>query len=379
MKKFELTEKMLGNPLQFTQHDFNSLLECYLLPTGSYDSENAFDDVRECVRRIYDINEEKLLETSNANTGIMGKLNRRSTRMRQNTYYKRVQNQKPGKEYVRIYAEGDSWFLFPVFVTEIVDWLEKRKDYLIYSDAYGGDWITNIIYEGQYIEALSVHQPDVFLLSGGGNDLVGNNRMALMVSAKGDRQPKYSSDNPLDTTNLSAEEIELITMAQPYITKDFYAFILAMKLQYTVLFKNLYSNRSKHKNMISITHGYGYPFPKKGNNYSIRYPLQPIVNSFVNSGQWLFRPLMIKGVLDETLQRAIVLTFIYEFNQLLIDIANSPDFPNIYHIDCRNLALSQKDWYDELHLKSNVYKKVAKLYEMVIDNRHTDLPKVIVP
>ncbi|MFN8254880.1 MAG: hypothetical protein U0W24_04275 [Bacteroidales bacterium] len=370
-----LIDKMLKSPLEFTSSDFNELIGFYKNADGSYNTNGGFKDLRECVRRIYDLNELQLRETSNANNGLLGKLNRRSSHLRQKTYFKKVENQKPGKKYTRIYAEGDSWFLFPTFVKDVIDWLIKEDNYLIFSEAYGGDWITNIIYEGQYIESLSVHSPDVFLISGGGNDLVGNSRMAIMVSNLGNQTPKYNQNNPLPDDALTGEEKELIMLAQKYITKDFYSFILVMKAQYTLLFNQLYWGNSKHKHMISITQGYAYPYPKKGINFSLRYPFQPLVNWFLQTGQWLFRPLMIKKILDPVLQRAIVMTFIYEFNNMFIEIASV--FPNVYHIDCRRIPQNQSDWYDELHLKSHVFKRVAELYIKVIKNENNNLPKII--
>lgn len=360
----ELLRKMLNDPLRFSETDFDALMNSYKGENEKYAIQEALADFRECIRHIYDLNEKGLQETSNANTGPLGKLNKRSTAKRKETYFKRVENQKPGEKYVRIYAEGDSWFLFPTFVKDIIDWLEEEKNYLIYSDAYGGDWFTNIMYEGQYVEALSVHSPDVFLISGGGNDLVGNERMALMLSRK-EQEKKHTAQTLQHVAN--EEQRELILLAQPYITKEFYAFIWTMKAQYTMLFNGIYLNTDKFNEMISITHGYAYPFPKKGNNYSLKYPIQPIVNSFIGTGKWLFRPLMIKGIQDAKLQRAILMTFIFEYNEMMIGIAKQ--FKNVYHLDFRDLALNQADWYDELHLKSHKYKEAAKRYRDLIQSK----------
>lgn len=236
-KNKPLLNKMLSNPLRFNTSDFDTLINSYKAPNSSkYNLKEAFEDLRECVRIVYHLNEARLRESSNANLGRLGWLNRRSAKMRQKEYYKRVENQDPHKQYIRIYAEGDSWFLFPTFVKDIIDWLNVNKNYLIFSDAYAGDWITNIIYEGQYIEALSIHSPNVFLISGGGNDLVGNNRMAVMLSNSANQQEKHTEQS---LAHLKKEEQELILLAQPYITKDFYAFIWAMKAQYTLLFKGI--------------------------------------------------------------------------------------------------------------------------------------------
>lgn len=367
MKKNLLIEKLLSVPLKFDDNDFNAFINFYKGTDGSLNTTKGFDDLRYCVRKIYDLNENNLLKTSNANGGILGRLNRRSTKTRQKTYFRKIGRQKANKKYIRIYAEGDSWFLFPTFVKDIIDWLSKNDHYLIYSDAYGGDWITNIIYEGQYIEGLTTHSPDIFLVSGGGNDLVGNSRMAVMVSLSDDQDRKYENADQLWNQGLTEFEKEMILLSQPCITKEFYSFVLVMKAQYYLLFKQLYSDKSKHKDIISITHGYAYPYPKKGRNFSLRYPLQPVVNSFLKSGQWLFRPLMIKGIIDKKLQRPIVMTFIYEFNEMLQSV--SKDFENVYHIDCRKIPRSQQDWYDELHLKSNIYKKVAQQYQKIIDDK----------
>lgn len=366
-KNEPLLKKMLKNPLGFSSADFNALIDSYKSETNTYNVEEALNDFRECVRRIYDLNEDRLRETSNANIGMLGKLNRRSTKARQKNYFKRVENQKPGTKYIRIYAEGDSWFLFPTFVKDIIDWLKKNENYLIYSDAYGGDWITNILYEGQYIEALTIHAPHVFLISGGGNDLVGNERMAVMVSNT-PQDIKHTEQTLAHITDI--EHRRLMLSAQRYITKEFYAFIWTMKAQYTMLFNGLYNNTDKFEHMISITQGYAYPFPKKGNNFSWRYPLQPIVNALIGSGKWLFRPLMIKGILEPEVQRAIVMTFLYEYNEMLLQIEKA--FKNVHHIDCRDIPLKENDWYDELHLKSHKYKEVALRYKNVIDDKTND-------
>lgn len=351
-----LLNPMLSLPLDFTPHDFDQLIASYRAPDGkSYHVEQALLDFRECIKQIYDLNEDKLRETSNANSGTLGKLNRRSTDKRQKAYFNKVENQQPGKTYIRIYAEGDSWFQYPLFVKDIIDWLEDHDDFLIYTDAYGGDWITNILYEGQYIEALTTHLPNVFLVSGGGNDLVGNSRMAVMVSRNPDQRPKHTAETLAGVSD--AEVKRRLLDAQPYITKEFYAFIWTMKAQYTILFKGIYENTRKFRDMITIMHGYAYPYPKKGKSYSLRYPLKPVANALMKSGQWLFRPLMLRGILDAELQRSIVMAFIYEFNEMLIDVA--ANFENVHHIDFRDIPKKRSDWYDEIHLTSHKYQEAA--------------------
>ncbi len=358
-----LFSKMLQNPLDFTDADFEALIQTYRLPNNKYNVQAAFADLRTCIKQVYNLNETRLQETSDAQKGLIGVLNNLSTYCRRRKYFRRVERQKPYTKYVRIYAEGDSWFLFPVFVKDIIDFLSENKNYFIYSDAFAGDWITNMIYEGQYIEALTTHLPDVFLISGGGNDLVGNERLAIMVSNKPNQKTKHT----IETLAHIADERQhqLIIIAQPYITKDFYAFLWIMKAKYTILFKGLYENTNRFKEIISITHGYAYPYPKKGVRFCWRYPLQPLANYVAGSGKWLFRPLMIRGISDPQLQRAIVMAFIYEYNEMLISVCKQ--FANVYHIDCRDLVQTEDDWYDELHLKSHKYKEIAARFMQIIN------------
>lgn len=365
MTREELINELLHNPLSFNRNMMDDLIR----------QEINFKDIRECIRRIYDLSESQLEETSNANEGTMGKLNRKSTAKRIKRFNKKIKKLKHGDSYKIIYAEGDSWFQFPVFIKDIIDWLNDNEKYIVYSDAYGGDWITNIIYESQYVSALSVLRPGYFLISGGGNDMVGNNRLAIMVQ-KNYGKPKYSDISQITDHNLSESQKGMIMDAQSHITKEFYAFLLAIKAQYILLFNSIYHPDSPHKEIISITQGYDYAIPSFKKSFSFMYPLKFLVNRIIDSGCWLIRPLKIKGIHEEDLQRALLLTFIYEFNQVFIELATAYGFDKVYHVDCRDLARRPEDWYDELHYKSNKFKVVARAYSHIIEN-HGTCPKVI--
>lgn len=367
MNKEDLINELLHKPLSFDRAMMVDLIANKL----------EFKDIRECIRRIYDLSESQLTETSNANTGMMGKLNRRSTAKRLKKFNSKIKKLKEGDNCKVIYAEGDSWFQFPIFIKDIIDWLNDNRKYIIYSDAYGGDWITNIIYESQYVSALSVLHPGYFLISGGGNDMVGNNRLAIMVQ-KGYGQPKYTNLGQITDPDLTIGQKEMILSAQPHISKEFYAFLLTIKAQYILLFKQIYDPDSPQKNIISITQGYDYAIPSYRKKFSLRYPMKFLVNRLLDTGCWLIRPLKIKGIHEGTLQKALVFTFIYEFNQIFVDLATTWGFDNVYHIDCRGLASGEDDWYDELHYKRHVYRKVAKAYTRIIDSQST-CSKVIRP
>ncbi len=361
-----LINRLMEDPVKFLRENgINEMIQAKI----------DFNQLRGMVCRIYDINETQLQELSNANTGKLGDMNRAATDDRMKLFNKKVDNQKNGKKYYRIYAEGDSWFQFPRFIHDIIDHLNDNDDFLIVADAYGGDWITNIIYEEQYIAGLSTYMPEIFLISGGGNDLVGSHRLAVMVDKESNIESagltkKYTSIDQITSSILTTQEKQMIIEGQKYINKEFYALLAVFELQYTKMFNNLYKDGSKHKNLITITQGYDYPIPSPKRRFSIYSPLQPLVNKFLDTGNWLYTPLMAKGILDENVQRSILFTMIFEFNEMLSSFAKNDNY-KVFHVDSRGLTTSIDDWYDGLHLKKPFFGKVAKAYEFIIRNHQS--------
>lgn len=361
--KHELIEKIIKHPLQFTNENFYQLV--------NKEADLDFGDLRNIITRIFDINESTLRTQSDATTGLMGKLNRKSTRKRQKRYFRQIENgfRDPGNMQNKvIVAEGDSWFQFPYLINDIIDWLSKEPHYAIYSIAYGGDWFTNILYEEKYIEELSIHCPEVFLISGGGNDFVGSSRLSIMV------QPVARNydlpDTGLRKRLLAFEPDNIrsdIEAGYPHITNAFFSFIWTIKAQYYKLFFNL-EHSEKHGKMKIITQGYDYVIPtlKTRSNYF----LQGFVNRNIGSGKWLKRPLLIKGIMDQQLGEQILKAMIFEINCMFIELATT--FKNVHHIDCRNTAMGWDGWYDELHLTGENYRKVAAAYKRCIEGETSE-------
>jgi hypothetical protein len=75
---------------------------------------------------------------------------------------------------------------------------------------------------------------------------------------------------------------------------------------------------------------------------------------------------MMSGITEPVMQRNIIHYMIDELNFMFAEIAVTS--ANVYHIDCRGVAQSADDWYDELHLKSKKYGQVARAYEDCIDS-----------
>ncbi|QNF33838.1 SGNH/GDSL hydrolase family protein [Adhaeribacter swui] len=358
--KQKLLDKIAAYPLDFSPTDFALLV--------NPETQLTFTDLRELLLRIFDLNENSLQQESNSTTGAIGLLNKISTYFRQRQYYRLIKNgfrDLSCPERKIIVAEGDSWFQFPLIIKDIVDWLRTDPNFAVYSIAYGGDWFTNILYDEKYVEELSIHRPDVFLISGGGNDLLSANRLAIMVDA----EAKGPLRSATELKNLLAQETEQdkadMLVGYRYLTKDFYSFIWLLKAQYYKLFQGICSS-GKFDKMQIITQGYDYAFPTYKYRWLQWYRLQPLLNWLAGSGKWLKRPLMIKGIRNQEISRQIIKALIFEVNQLFIELTSQ--FTNVYHVDCRGTAPHFHDWFDELHLPSEKYRQIAQAYQKCIVN-----------
>lgn len=355
-QKNALLEKLIKQPLSFDEVDFDQLTA----PDGGL----TFDDLRLALKRVFNINETALRSESDATSGPMGFFNRYMTGKRQKAYFNRIKAGFVGHSgHQLIVAEGDSWFQFPG--RDVINWLDDYRTYAIYSMSYAGGWLANILYEEKYVEELSIHKPSAFLVSGGGNDLVGGNRLAIMTCLTPHNSPVRRTDKQeIIQAGCTDHQADQILLAQPHILPEFYAFVLVLKCQYFLLFSSL-RRAADLSTMAIVTQGYDYAIPHNGLRFDWKTPLQPLLNWVLNSGKWLFQPLMIRGIHDRHLQRAIVMAMIFELNEMFTGLAQLPAFPYLYHIDSRGAAIDE-DWFDELHLKPAAFKRVADTYQQCL-------------
>ncbi len=360
LTKADLLDKLIDNPLQFSEEDFEALIT---------DATLTFTDIRHGVLRIFDINERIFQEESDANNV----LNRKTFKKRETRFYEKFRKGSQRANGKVIVAEGDSWFQFPVFIKDIIDHLNDNPKYSIYSLAYGGDWLTNIIYDGRYVEKLSVFNPDAFLVSGGGNDLVGSDRIGIMINSKCNCPLRHQDLNELDTviyqsygqipfTVATGEDKKIFLDVQKYIRPSFYSFLHIMKLQYSLMFHGIHK---KFPDMKIITQAYDYAIPSP-DYHGGWFSIQHWVNKLLGTGRWMYIPMTINGFTDRTIQKNIIRYMIFHFNLMFARIANTSK--NVFHIDCRGVAERPDHWYDELHLKSARFKVIANAYEKCLDD-----------
>jgi len=256
-----------------------------------------------------------ILNLSTAEDGILGSLNKRSRRKRLKRFHKRM-----GKKFdgIKVVSEGDSWFQYPIFLDDVIDNLNKNKDIAVRSLGYGGDWLANIFREAEYMRVLEEEQPDVFLISGGGNDVVGNSRLSKML-------------HPFNPNR----------KATNYINEEGEQVLDDLRRLFFQVFDNLQKEFPK---LPVITHGYDYAIPQKGS--------------------WLGAPMESIGIVDPVLKRLVMRNVMDRFNDMLQKLQK--EFKNVHYVDCRNTMRTWASWHDELHPKNAGYKKVAKKMEAKI-------------
>ncbi|MEM9920794.1 MAG: SGNH/GDSL hydrolase family protein [Bacteroidota bacterium] len=246
---------------------------------------------------------------SRATKGLLGTLNKRSRRKRQKKYRQKLKKRFSG---IRIVSEGDSWFQYPLFLKDIIDNLNKKRDYAIYSLGYGGDWLSNIFREMEYIRAIRAEKPEVFLISGGGNDMLfEGNAKQLILPYDPNRSPK------------------------DYLTQEYHQSIEALGLTFNSMFANL--TREFPKLQI-ICHGYDYVLPK--------------------SDKWLGKPMKSLDITQKKLKREIARSLIDGFNEKLFEV--TAQYERVHHVDLRGTLKSSRSWKDELHPKNAGFRKISK-------------------
>jgi len=266
--------------------------------------------------------------------------------------------------------------------------------------------IANHQYQFEYLKL----KPDVFIISGGGNDILGDNRLASFVNYKPiDSKSEFlnnyknyvvlrynSKPVPMCNAtycpaeyhnykdimkeldgNVDSSMVKQIVNGRRYLNKGYYRWLVSLKLEYKILFESIKKlDEDRFNSLMIITQGYDYSIPSFKEKFG--------KSMFTKNGKWMKEPLMMKGITDQQTQQDIVMTMIFDFNEMMIELGK--EFDNTYHIDIRGFTqyLEKKDhkkkgkyWYDEIHPKSNVYKEISNTYEALIFNQFKNPHKVV--
>lgn len=226
------------------------------------------------------------------------------------------QKKESPKVTTRIISEGDSWFQYPLILHDVIDYLMREDEFAVLSFGGAGDLIRDMVAKAEYLGALKTEQPDFFLISGGGNDLVSGGGLKRLLNASG------ASFQPHELIN----RIALATFKAQFMQ------------DYTSLFSTALRDAPELK---ILCHGYSYPIP--------------------NSGHWLGQPMKELGITDRQLQTKILRIIFDEVNDAIADVADS--FPGSAHyVDVRNVVPAS-GWYDELHPTNQYFGEVATVFK----------------
>jgi lysophospholipase L1-like esterase len=238
----------------------------------------------------------------------------------------RYRRKLPSWTGLRVVSEGDSWFQYPFLLKDVIDWLSAS--HAIYGLDAAGDLLSDMVQQSELVTAVIQEKPDVVVLSGGGNDLLGGSRLSQAVLA-----------------------FEEGRTAQDYLGAPFEANLQAALSDYERLFARL---AEVAPDTPVLCHVYDYAIPARG--------------------RWLGRPLAELGIADPRLQREIVRAIVDRFHAALTRLAER--FARVRVIDTRG-AVGDARWHDELHPNDPGYAAVARLFAAEIAQvTGTDVPEL---
>lgn len=223
---------------------------------------------------------------------------------------------RAGFDGLRIVSEGDSWFQYPLLLTDIIDSLSDDDDKAILSLDAAGDEVSTMAAAAEFTSALEEARPHAFLLSAGGNDLLGDGAFEAVLK-------EYTA---------GAKPEDLLDAAR------FKARLDAVITDYRTILRSVSDQRPS---MMLLGHGYDVAHPKQG-------------------GKWLGKPLERMGIPLKT-GREVVRIIVDAFNGALAQLGR--EFSNYHHVDLRGVVDSgAASWFDELHPKDPGYERAANAF-----------------
>jgi GDSL-like Lipase/Acylhydrolase family len=235
-------------------------------------------------------------------------------------------------------AEGDSWFDYPL--NDVLRLLEDQHGYDVESVAHKGDSVEEMAYGRGQLEELTRRLekllrrgvvPKAILLSGGGNDVAGDEFGMLLNHAR-------SAVRGLNEQVLAGVIDERVRLA--YIT------ILSAVTQV--------AEERLGRRLPILVHGYDYPVPD-GRGFLGGWWLLP--------GPWLEPGFREKGFADMPERIAMAKQLIDRFNVQLKSVAAMSEFAHVRYVDIRgtlSVGADYKTWWaNELHPTPRGFERVT--------------------
>ncbi|HTO70073.1 MAG TPA: SGNH/GDSL hydrolase family protein [Myxococcota bacterium] len=239
-------------------------------------------------------------------------------------------------------AIGDSWFDYPLW--DVLKRLDDDHGYTVQSTAHYGDPVEAMAYHGgqidgfaRCVEKVLAHgiAPKAVLVSGGGNDIAGQEFGMLL----------NSSLSPIAGWNddVVAGALERIRIAYRALLGGI---------------NRICQSLLNGKQLPILVHGYDYPVPD-GRGF--------LGGGWILPGPWLQPGFREKAFDDLQANTALMRRLIDNLNVMLATLAQDKQtFPTLQYVDVRNTlstGATYKDWWaNELHPTEKGFEAVANKF-----------------
>jgi len=242
-------------------------------------------------------------------------------------------------------AEGDSWFDYPFH--DVLSKLEDKLGFDVESVSHMGDTVEDMAYSDGQLDDFSRTvekvlrtgvRPRAILLSGGGNDVAGDEFAILLNHAM---------------SGIAGLNDSIVTGVIDQRVRDAYITILSAITEIC--------KAHLGQPVPIVLHGYDYPVPDGRGFLGGGGPLP---------GPWLEPGFRRKGYQDMTLRKQLCVKLIDRFNAMLAGLAGKPPFAHVKFVDLRKTlptGPTYKEWWgNELHPTAKGYEAVARKIAAVI-------------
>lgn len=242
---------------------------------------------------------------------------------------RRLYNKLKKTDRVRMVAEGDSWFQYPLLVQDILDQLYRLYAIRSYADA--GDTFENYVMDREYVTAIRKEKASFFLLSGGGNDILGAQFMNSL----------RSNPDPGDNT------------PKRYLNEQFFNKLDNLEIWYRDVFAQL---TQLYPGLHILTHSYDYIIPAD----TTQHPKMV---------SWLGKYMIEKNIQPQQERETLIRYMVDTFNERLEKVVK--EFPDhVSYINVRGLV-DRNSWFDEIHPTNAGFKLVADRFVTEIERLRT--------
>lgn len=242
-------------------------------------------------------------------------------------------------------AEGDSWFDYPM--QDVLRLLEDDYLFDVESVAHKGDCVEDMAHsKGQFeefarrLEKLlrDAKAPRAVLLSGGGNDIAGD-EFAILLNHAASTLPPLNEDIVRGVIDVRLKEAYasiisgLTAIAESYLGRP----------------------------IPIVTHGYDYPVPD-GRGFLGGWWQLP--------GPWLRPGFQRKGHDNLAKNTLLIAQLIDRFNTMLAAVSALPEFAHVHYLDLRGTlkhdGAYKNHWANELHPNATGFDLITKKFADVI-------------